>query len=1622
MADLQGNNTYNTGTPLAARLGTLNSLRGITPVSRTQYATPSSFENLGRRVLPTPDGGEPTSQSLGAPVGAPIESNVGAPKYQDIPGYYSGFVPGGNYMGFKWNDPNLDSTTLRNYPGIEGQGVVDRSQPGSIIKSDRGLDQQARAAILGGRSSQLYQVDHIIPLWLGGADTEANLQVLSRPEHDKKTKAQAVAYTLLLNGRLTPDQARTYALNWKDRDLTDLPAVDDYGVMKLDDAERVRALWDRQATEAPKVTFSDFLSAIPDGSKNLARNLKGFFGIEGNVLPDTPYTKLFTKPAEEFVKGFAGGLTANWVPYQPGEDNNAIDTAFGMAGMLVGQLLPIGMISKGLGFGANLTGAALRGTSVAQKAGIIADATKNANGIVTTIKAPSFAQGVMRRVAVDNLVKNAAAFTVYGQLTPEAVEDRSARFWTDMSLGLLAPIGGYSVASMARINPANLALNTATESLGVGAAASMISFMSDGNPQNAIVNGGVMAALHGAGLPAARAQAANLEKAISIEASRMANNYLSTYVPRIKQLKESDVVPPPMSQDEIINVRGEAMKSLDTALSDGKMTLEQYVKERAGIFAATRQLEKDGLPPEMRRRQDILDLFSVAQQSKRLEGLSIETPPLAFRAAEVIDDSLLQNSYKANDGGVVSGKYPVGSIRLKGMASDQNPYTDNLKQFYKDIAAGKASPTVIMVDRPELAPIWRSINNTITAEQVAARTKSPSQNPQNSVQVFGITRAENGQRMLTPLGWLPRRFGIAEDGSINSFNNATKKYTKQQDPTQDPFWHDPAMNKDYVSNGMKKNGIRVLLGNIDKARSGPEAVNSKEPYMHITINDENWAKSIAMADQIGGTTRKEGVASALAQVNTALEGKARQKALAEVRQSVQEPADSIFDSPEAAIVSRVDEPGAQATRAMLASGREAFSAATPQEMAAKLKNGLGIELSDSAVTEIFTKRNEMTVRDFFSMFNEHATSDMKGIFAQTVKPFLESPLFRSGWTYGKSFPELRVMGGIKPKASVEAQNQGVVSPVSVERVSGAPVAQKEQTITIEPLLGAQNGSPAPTTQGTLDFAPESLAGRVSTRAKQEPIKKEQPAQPVPRATTPKVATPQPVPVVPSAAPVRPQQPLTKKEARDAMVRVFSEGKREMELRGQDLMESAVVPDRRAAYISTLRSIMNSIEPGGRVPTATGVRPFSPAERHSMNKGVKERLSMRAEELVNTAFSPENEIMFKLGSLSETTPELKEALLKVVRADTLQKLGAEDAARELLRPLPVEDVKRAAGLMEFKGVDSLLKPKNDVLDKDTSANEFFTGKKQGNKGSSKEEVAYVAKQYKSEGEKEIRQIEEDLKITARDGLLDEMQKYQFAKAKATDTILTRIFGPGYAKDGKVISMLGKMNSDLRLPSPRAEGKTVSVGGMKDMFNTINRSGNLMEKSHTPDYLRSLGFLESGKRSDAITARATETSNAPSARGDKENLTVVSGGDNSGMLSSEDLSSGSMRLVSDTQEENIKGLNDVWTKRYPGLNSLIVGDSANATVKKPTPEEAGVKDARQLVQDLLYILGQKKRYDPSLSGKGLNLVKVSKPFSKMTDQEKAVFKKENEQATTDIFKTILDSIRKELSKRNTTQLTQ
>ena len=192
MANLPSNLGYGVGadkgsqpSDIASYSGALRAIRGRP--SPTASMTPSGVASGGRKSF--------SSGELNIPTNTPV-AEVPTERYTKLPSDYAGFV---NPYNTSEPAPTPDDAMVRSLPGItKGQYIISPQKPTELFKSKREYIPEEKALILGNRPSNLYQVDHIIPIWAGGADTAANKEVLLLISIETKQKPRPYRLRFLL--------------------------------------------------------------------------------------------------------------------------------------------------------------------------------------------------------------------------------------------------------------------------------------------------------------------------------------------------------------------------------------------------------------------------------------------------------------------------------------------------------------------------------------------------------------------------------------------------------------------------------------------------------------------------------------------------------------------------------------------------------------------------------------------------------------------------------------------------------------------------------------------------------------------------------------------------------------------------------------------------------------------------------------------------------------------------------------------------------------------------------------------------------------------------------------------------------------------------------------------------------------------------------------------------------------------------------------------------------------------------------------------------------------------------------------------------------------------------------
>lgn len=997
-----------------------------------------------------------------APTGANIQ----------IPQDYSGFQPTGGVPGTNYNWQTPTQPVIKNMGQnirdiVPGQYVKDLSNPNALVKSVRGYTPAENKAILAGRDPRLYQIDHIIPLSLGGADTMGNREVLTIADNDMKTKAQAVPYTLYSHGLISLNEARIMSADWKHRDVSDIPEPDNVGLIPVNVARSVQQRWaDDPRTKDEK--WKDFWSSIPESTKN--------FG-EG-WLPD---------PLREFIKGFGSGATLGFLPYEQGahEENSpqigipgigtvSVDRAAGAAGQMAGGVASFmlgGEVLAGVaGIGGRMIpGLARLGTAAATEAGLTAAtaaAAAEAGGTtfgVSDMAAQTYMQAIKnswnnpaiwnsaRNFAIQNAVMGQANQLIQNHFNPDifagkqearSEENPVAHILTDLAMGYAAGIVPPSMKS--GVLPAFVPGRAQSAVFAMAPITAGTFFLNPEDPVGALTNGAIFGALHLAGGAGIMSAGKKRETLAALEASQArayefatdsAKTILGHYDPTAFKSTNAVVkgAPKPttaLSAAEIETIEKRAVNGLwerfyfDKAPDGspaGGMTLDSANKELARIRSAAAWMKADTLDPVAKQQYltQMLQNMVGKQRSGRLqEALQFGRPGIATQAANNLDDTLLRDSFNKHNFETPSGQYPVGDLALTGAGIDMN--TPQAQYFFRQKAAGKASPSVLLISRPDTAPVWRQKNDLISEEQIKNGSYERDTNPENALQAFGIVLDEAGNKQLIPLGW------VASDFRLNRATNAEHLAFNQHPGVIEGNMSPISLHKDTIATAMRQGDIKVLIANLDYRATGATK-ESGLPFIPLNINDQNWEYSKLLGEKLSSLPSKNTLQQNIADVNTALNAKAKSAAIAKIQDQVQAPASETLPMPPTPKAEadttparvKVDLPSAT-TKDVLATIEDALRSPNPREIQTAFKDRLGVFLTAEQSKSLYTSRNDLTVRDVLNVIADAvengATDGRLGMVIDGfVKPYLEGDVFRAS-NMARVFPDLKLLGGLESRA------------------------------------------------------------------------------------------------------------------------------------------------------------------------------------------------------------------------------------------------------------------------------------------------------------------------------------------------------------------------------------------------------------------------------------------------------------------------------------------------------------------------------------------------------------------------------------------------------------------------------
>jgi hypothetical protein len=405
-----------------------------------------------------------------------------------------------------------DQAKFQNMPATLGGGqyVTEPTAPGQAVISTRPNDWKEREIERQGLDPSLYQIDHLIPLWAGGADTLANKEVLDNAEHSIKTNIQSVPLTLLANGKISQREAMDMALTWRDkaqRDDLSYPEADASGMVPLSEAERIARAWSQTPGGLKGFTWKTFLESVPEAGQQIYQ--KGA-EIAQSILPKSAATAV----PREFVKGFVSAIPTYDVAMPQLDvhadyNDKSANTAGAVShflGALTGNLVAFGAVYK-----LALRGLAKAGVSWAAKELVPLTAEK----LAAEAAAKLTPEVVARELTPDMTSKIASNMSRVSQYVQKTLPKAAVLGGVSAALGQASPISPDTSRAekaaedfaMGFFTPIGRAPYTLRGYASVAAPALTISLMEGLTPSNSfanaismsLINAGTMVAMHGLG-------------------------------------------------------------------------------------------------------------------------------------------------------------------------------------------------------------------------------------------------------------------------------------------------------------------------------------------------------------------------------------------------------------------------------------------------------------------------------------------------------------------------------------------------------------------------------------------------------------------------------------------------------------------------------------------------------------------------------------------------------------------------------------------------------------------------------------------------------------------------------------------------------------------------------------------------------------------------------------------------------------------------------------------------------------------------------------------------------------------------------------------------------------------
>ncbi len=837
-----------------------------------QPATGPSIYEMARGTLPSSPSQE--RMQVGA---APLGTQFLEPKDKTspIPPEYKTW--GADAQG-RWVAPT-EAAKIVSVPKTLGGGqyIIDPSQPGKLIKSERDAltdpdlfyalspedkmkISRLKATMTGGLSN--IEIDHIDPLWAGGANTFENLQPLRTDQHDKKTRIQSVPLTLLTNGKIDKNKALLMSRQWEyisdNFDISKIPVVDSTGTIDLKLAESLAKEWEK----TPHVTWSKFWKEVPLARRAIGEKIGG---VGDKNLP------AFLSGA---LKGFTQEATMGLIPTPEAKGTSEnigriVGSALGFLVPFTGTMSLVGRIGTKLGLKALRIGKGVAEIGAVEKAAKHLYELKNLP-YVEGAKIPLEYVDKTKQVLVNTILKNAGTFAAYGQLRTSmptlfgdpdpGIEERVKGLITDSIFGGMTGGLSQNFSSYAKLGGITLGLG----------------LMETGNVNDSFTSALTMMALHKVG-PLAKAakkgrESVDIDKKtadfmdkltadMDVMANKTAVEVRSQWLSKeYEPYKKSGEIPKSLTSERINAENNLILDQASSLVKDGRLSPEDYERIKVQVVTSGKQLLDGGQTELVRKRNATREIISTAEAlKKREQGMNFSTPDELIRIGENAPRDFI---FSKDD---YSSFEPIMKTRVTGMADQIDPVTaENQKRFQEAKKENRASSQVYIVRRDNMEPLIRKINQGISQKEIDENLHKPSEKPWNNVEVYGVVVNPNNQLEFLRLGWLPRGFRI--EGSKFSINEGIRKLNAELKSNFPEY--NPAHNKDLAADFLRRNNLKIGTANITGIGI---AERSGQPWMEIALTEKGIQDAIGMKKYYEGVDMAESptttVRSAMVEAN-----------------------------------------------------------------------------------------------------------------------------------------------------------------------------------------------------------------------------------------------------------------------------------------------------------------------------------------------------------------------------------------------------------------------------------------------------------------------------------------------------------------------------------------------------------------------------------------------------------------------------------------------------------------------------------------------------------------------------------------------------------------------------------